>query len=100
VNAEIGIHKELRRVGVTLEVLHQEYLEEHPSGLRYTAFCDTYRRWHRMAGVVMRQTHQAGEKTFVDYSGKKPHYVDPSTGECIEAELFVAVLGASNYTYV
>lgn len=95
----VYIHKELRRVGVTLELLHQEYLEEHPNGLRYTAFCDTYRRWHRTAGVVMRQTHKAGEKTFVDYSGNKPHYVDPSTGELIEAELFVAVLGASNYTY-
>lgn len=95
----VYIHKELRRVGVTLELLHLEYLEEHPNGLRYTAFCDTYRRWLRTAGVVMRQTHKAGEKTFVDYSGKKPHYVEPSTGEVIVVELFVAVLGASNYTY-
>ncbi len=95
----VYIHKELRRVGVTLELLHLEYLEEHPNGLRYTAFCDTYRRWHRTAGIVMRQTHRAGEKTFVDYSGKKPHYVELTTGEYIEAELFVAVLGASNYTF-
>ncbi len=79
--------------------LHLEYLEEHPDGLRYTAFCDTYRRWHSTAGLVMRQVHEAGEKTFVDYSGKKPTYVDPQTGEVIEAEFFVAVLGASNYTY-
>ena len=95
----VYIHKELRRVGVTLELLHLEYLEQHPNGLRYTAFCDTYRRWQKTAGVVMRQTHRAGEKTFVDYSGKKPHYVEPTTGECIEVELFVAVLGASNLTY-
>jgi transposase len=95
----IYIHKELKRTGVTLELLHLEYLEEHSGGLRYTAFCDTYRHWLKTAGIVMRQTHRAGEKLFVDYSGKKPRHVDPTTGEVIEAELFVAVLGASNYTY-
>ncbi len=95
----VYIHKELRRVGVTLQLLHIEYLEEHPDGLQYTAFCDAYRKWHRTAGQVMRQTHRAGEKTFVDYSGNKPHYVEPTTGECVYVELFVAVLGASNYTY-
>jgi transposase len=93
------IHRELKRVGVTLELLHLEYLQAHPTGLRYTAFCDVYRRWLAKAGVVMRQTHKAGEKCFVDYSGKKPSYVDPCTGEVVEVELFVAVLGASNYTY-
>jgi len=71
------MHREVRRPGVTLELLHLEYLEEHPDGLRYTAFCDTYRRWLSTAGLVMRQVHKAGEKTFVDYSGKKPSYVDP-----------------------
>jgi transposase len=95
----VYMHQELRRVGVTLELLHLEYLEEHPDGLRYTAFCDCYRKWHAKAGVVMRQVHKAGEKTFVDYSGKKPSYIDPETGEIIEAEFFVAVLGASNYTF-
>ena len=96
----VHIHKELRRAGVTLELLHLEYLEQHSNGLRYTAFCDVYRRWVPTAGIVMRQTHRAGEKTFVDFSGKKPSYIDPTTGERIEVELFVAVLGASNYTYV
>jgi transposase len=95
----VYIHKELRRAGVTLMLLHLEYLRDHPGGLQYTAFCDVYRRWLATAGVVMRQTHKAGEKTFVDYSGKKPAYFDPTTGERIEVELFVAVLGASNYTY-
>ncbi len=95
----VYIHKELKRTGVTLELLHLEYLEENPGGLRYTAFCDVYRHWLKTAGIAMRQTHRAGEKMFVDYSGKKPHYVESSTGELIEAELFVAVLGASNYTY-
>jgi transposase len=75
----IYLHKELRRPMVTLEVLHLEYLEQHPTGLRYTAFCEVYRRWLSTAGIVMRQTHRAGEKTFVDYSGKKPFYFDPST---------------------
>jgi transposase len=96
----VWIHAELRRVGVTLELLHLEYLREHPSGLRYTAFGDVYRRWLAGRGAVMRQLHKAGEKTFVDYSGKKPHYVDSTTGEVIDVELFVAVLGASNLTFV
>jgi transposase len=96
----VYMHHELRRAGVTLELLHLEYLEQHPSGLRYTAFCETYRRWLPNAGLVMRQVHRAGEKCFVDYSGKRPSYIDPQTGEVIAVELFVAVLGASNYTYV
>lgn len=93
------IHRELRRTGVTLELLHLEYLERHPEGYRYTAFCDHYRRWLKTRGLTMRQVHRAGEKLFVDYSGKKPNIVDGRTGEVIEVELFVAVLGASNYTY-
>lgn len=96
----VEMHRELRRPGVTLELLHLEYLERHPSGLRYTAFCDTYRRWQATRGLVMRQVHKAGEKCFVDYSGKLPSYIDPSTGERVAVELFVAVLGASNFTYV
>ena len=93
------IHQELRRVGVTLELLHLEYLEQHPDGLQYTAFCDRYRRWLKRFGLTMRQVHKAGEKMFVDYSGKRPAIVDPKTGEIQPVELFVAVLGASSYTY-
>jgi transposase len=93
------MHTELRRKGVTLELLHLEYLREHPNGLRYTAFCDIYRAWRVRCGVVMRQQHKSGERAFVDYSGKKPVVIDPTTGEVIEVELFVAVLGASNLTY-
>jgi transposase len=95
----VYIHTELRRPGVTLEVLHLEYLEQHPTGLRYTAFCEVYRRWLATASVTMRQVHKAGEKCFVDYSGKTPSYVDPQTGQRVAVELFVAVLGASNLTY-
>lgn len=93
------IHRERHRPGVTLELLHHEYLERHPDGLRYTSFCDRYRQWIGRRGLVMRQVHVAGEKAFVDYSGKKARIVDAETGEVIEVELFVGVLGASNYTY-
>jgi transposase len=93
------IHLELRRPGVTLELLHLEYLQAHPDGYRYTAFCDTYRRWRGRLKAWMRQTHRGGEKTFVDFSGRKPFYFDGATGERIEVELFVAALGASNLTY-
>jgi transposase len=95
----VYIHTELRRPGVTLELLHLEYLEQHPTGLRYTAFCEVYRKWLATTSVVMRQHHKAGEKCFVDFSGVRPSYFDPVTGEQIYVELFVAVLGASNLTY-
>lgn len=95
----VYIHTELRRPGVTLQLLHFEYLQQHPNGYRYTMFCDAYRRWHEKAGVTMRQVHRAGEKCFVDFSGQRPFYVSPETGQRVEVELFVAVLGASNYTY-
>jgi len=93
------LHSELKRVGVTLQLLHLEYVEEHPDGYRYSRFCDLYRAWAKKRGLVMRQVHRAGEKLFVDYAGKKPGWVDPGTGEFVPAELFVAVLGASNLTY-
>jgi transposase len=94
-----ALHIELRRPGVKLALLHLEYLTVHADGFRYTAFCDRYREWSKRASPVMRQTHTAGDKLFVDYSGKKARLVDPATGEITEVEFFVAVLGASNYTY-
>jgi len=93
------LHAERRKPGVTLELLHLEYLEQHPDGYRYTQFCEIYRRWLGRRGLTMRQVHHAGEKLFVDYAGQKPAFIDPATGERISVELFVAVLGASNYTY-
>jgi transposase len=95
----VWIHRERHRPNVTLELLHHEYLERHPNGLRYTSFCDRYRAWLARRGLVMRQVHMAGDKAFVDYSGKRPRVVDATTGEVIEVELFVGVLGASNLTY-
>jgi transposase len=93
------IHAERHQPGVTLELLHLEYLERHPDGYRYTRFCDLYRRWLKRRGLSMRQVHRAGEKCFVDYAGQKPRLIEPATGEIVTVELFVAVLGASNYTY-
>jgi transposase len=95
----VHIHTELHRPGVTLQLLHLEYLESSPDGYRYTKYCELYRDWCKRRAATMRQTHVAGDKMFVDYSGKKPHIVDAATGEQLEVELFVAVLGASNYTY-
>ena len=79
------IHRERRRVGVTLELLHHEYLEREPDGYQYSQFCEHYRRWLRQRGATMRQVHHAGEKTFVDYSGKKPCIWDGKTGEPIQS---------------
>ncbi len=68
----LWIHTERQRKGVTLELLHHEYLEQHPDGYRYTQFCEHYRRWCKKRKLSMRQVHRAGEKLFVDYAGQKP----------------------------
>ena len=93
------IHRELKRPGVTRELLWQEYREQHPSGYAYSRFCDLHREWEKRVSPTMRQTHIAGERMFVDYSGTKLQVIDSMTGEVLTAELFVAVLGASNFTY-
>lgn len=91
---------ELRKPGVTLRLLHHEYLEQNRVGAYgYTQFCAHYNDWKKTQSLTMRQVHRAGDKLFVDYSGKKPSLIDVETGERVEVELFVAVLGASNYTY-
>ncbi|MHC4769144.1 MAG: IS21 family transposase [Planctomycetota bacterium] len=95
----VWIHQELKRVGVTLHLLWEEYREVHPDGYGYSQFCELYRRWAGKLKPSMRQQHRAGEKTFIDFSGKRPHLVDRRTGEQIPVELFVAALGASGYTY-
>jgi transposase len=93
------VHRELRRKGVTLTLLWHEYKAAHPEGFQYSWFCDQYRAWAGKLDVVMRLEHRAGEKLFVDYAGQTVEVVDPRTGEIREAQVFVAVLGASNYTY-
>jgi transposase len=94
-----GLHQELKRPGVTLQRLHLEYLAQHADGYRYSQFCRHYERWVRTLKPTMRQVHRAGEKAFVDFSGKRPGIIDPATGELIAVELFVGVLGASSYVY-
>jgi transposase len=100
-----SVHMELRRAGVTLMLLWSEYQQAVADGgtgkrpYQYSQFCELYGEYRKKLSPSMRQTHRAGEKAFVDFSGKKPRLVDGETGEEIEVELFVMVLGASNYTY-
>jgi transposase len=93
------VHRELHRKDVTLALLWMEYRERHPEGFGYSWFCQTYRTWEGRLDLVMRQEHRAGEKMFVDFAGQTLPIVDPDTGEVWGAQLFVAVLGASSYTY-
>lgn len=94
------LDKALRRKGVTREMVWKEYMEKHPDGYRYVRFCVLYNQWLRKVNPVMHMVHKAGDKLFVDFAGKKLEIVDPHTGEIQEAEVFVAVLGASQLTYV
>jgi transposase len=93
------LQREMARPHVTLSLLWTEYREQSPDGYGYTQFREHYNRWRGKLSVVMRQSHKAGEKTFIDYSGDGLILVDPSTGERSKVELFVACLGASSYTY-
>jgi transposase len=94
-----AVHRELKRKGVTLFLLWEEYKAAHPDGFQYSWFCQHYRAWAGKVDLVMRQPHRAGETLFVDYAGQTVPVVDRSTGELREAQIFVAVLGASNYTF-
>lgn len=96
------VHEELkarRRTGVTLQLLWLEYKERHPDGLQYSQFCELYRRWRGGLDRVLRQEHRAGEKVFVDFAGQTVPVIDRATGEVRDGEVFVGVLGASNFTY-
>jgi transposase len=93
------LHQELKKPGVTLMLLWQEYRTPHPTGYAYSQFCERYRRWASALKPSMRQVHRAGEKLFVDFSGTRPTLVDPESGEVLLVELFVGVLGASGLIY-
>jgi transposase len=93
------IQEELRKSGVTLQLLWLEYKAAHPDGYQYTQFVTLFRQWQQSLDVVLRQEHKAGEKVFVDYAGQTISVVDTATGEVREAQLFVAALGASHYLY-
>jgi transposase len=94
-----SVHQELKRKGVTRLLLWREYLAHYPDGYSYCTFTVKYREWKQGLNVTMRQDHKAGEKLFVDYAGMTVAIVNKDTGEIAEAQVFVGVLGASNYTY-
>ena len=93
------VHRELRRPGVTLMLLWDEYRAAHPDGYGYSRWCELYRGWEGRLSPTMRQVHPAGERLFVDYAGQTVDVVDAVTGEIRAAQVFVAALGASNRTY-
>ncbi|MFT7220125.1 MAG: transposase [Candidatus Azotimanducaceae bacterium] len=94
------VHQSLKHKGVTLQLLWEEYADQFGT-LAYsrTQFCGIYRRWRQQQKRSMRQVHKPGEKCFVDYCGSTMPIVNPNTGEVWECQVFVGVLGASNYTY-
>jgi len=95
-----ALHQELKRAGVTLQLLWEEYrAEAGQQAYRYSAFCGKYRAWAKSLKRSMRQVHPGGERLFVDYAGQTVPVVDAATGNKRRAQVFVAVLGASNYTY-
>jgi transposase len=93
------VHRELKRKHVTLSILWDEYIAQQPDGYRYSRFCDLYRGWEGKLSVTMRQAHVGGEKLFVDYAGDRVEVFDRMTGEARSAWIFVAVMGASSFTY-
>ncbi len=93
------VHHELRRPGVTLMLLWEEYRQATPDGYGYSRWCELYRGWEGRLSPTMRQSHPAGERMFVDYAGQTVELFDGRTGEIRAAQVFVAVMGASSYTY-
>jgi transposase len=93
------VHTELKGKGVTLSLLWEEYREREPHGYGYSRYCELYGQWRGRVDLSMRQVHRAGEKLFVDYCGATVPVIDAGTGEAHAAQIFVAVWGASNYTF-
>lgn len=95
----IKVHQELSRKGVTLQLLWDEYQSEQETPLSYSRYCHHYRVYKKSLKRSMRQTHKAGDKVFIDYSGVTIDIIDPETNDIKSAEIFVGVLGASKYTF-
>ena len=93
------IHLEMGKKSVTLQLLWQEYIEKHPDGYKLSQFCELYRRWRKNLALSMRQTHKAGAKLFVDFAGQTIPVYDRFTGKIQQAQIFVAALGLSSYSY-
>ena len=93
------VHKELKKKGVTLLLLWQEYKEKYPDGIMYSRFCDYYLNWRKLRNISMHQIHRAGEKVFVDWAGDTMKVTNPTTEAIEEAHIFIGVLGASDMIY-
>ena len=93
------LYREMKKKGVTLQLLWHEYREANPDGYQYSRFCYHYSQWVEKLDLCLRQEYRAGEKLFVDYAGQTMELTDPETGEIQEIQIFVATLGASNYTF-
>lgn len=93
------VDRELRRPGVTRALLWEEYRAAHPLGFGYAWFCEHYEAWKGRVRPTMRQTHVGGEKVFVDFAGDTVDVIDPETGEVTAVKVFIAAMGASNFTY-
>jgi transposase len=93
------MERELKKTGVTKQLMWEEYYRKHPGGLKSSQFFEHYTRWSKKVNPVMHMNHKAGDKMFVDYAGKTLQLVDKNTGEITEVEFFVAILGASQCTY-
>jgi transposase len=94
------VRKQLLEKGVTLMLVWMDYKHDHPDGLQYSQFCSSYKAWLKSADLTLRHRHVAGDKLFVDFSGLKVPWLHLPSGEIQEASIFVAVLGASNMTFV
>src|SRR4030042_6690735 len=95
-----SLYRELKKKGVTLQLLWYEYKQTNPEGYQYSQFCKLYHQWVKKLDICLRQENRAGEKLFVDYAGQTLPVQNPLSGEIQEAYLFVATLGASHYTFV
>jgi len=93
------LYQEMKKKSVTLQLLWYEYKQDNPDGYQYSRFCHLYRQWVNKLDVTLRQQHRAGEKLFLDYAGQTVPIIDPATGQIHEAQIFIAALGASNYTF-
>ena len=93
------VRQELGKRSVTLRLLWQDYIQDHPDGYRLSQFCEFYRRWRKSLAISMRQDHKAGEKLFVDFAGQTIPVHDPFTGKITQAQIFVATLGFSSKSY-
>lgn len=94
-----SVERELKKTGVTKQLMWEEYIKKYPDGLRSTQFCERYLLWSKKVNPVMHMNHKAGDKMFIDYAGKTLQLTDKESGEIKELQFFVAILGASQYTY-